>query len=74
MISLFTHYSGLHEYVGTETDTPPFDVPNGSKFSRMDGKTFWFDGRHKMWFSSDGDVTRAPNPTDVTPPSEGGKK
>ena len=35
MISLFTHYSGLREYVGTEDDMPPFDVPNGSKFSRM---------------------------------------
>lgn len=55
MISLFTHYSGLREYVGTETDTPPFDVPNGSKFSRMDGKTYWFDGAHKKWISSDGD-------------------
>lgn len=39
MISLFTHYSGLREYVGTEKDRPPFDVPNGSKFSQMDGKT-----------------------------------
>lgn len=38
MISLFTHYSGLREYVGTENDMPPFDVPNGSKFSQMDGK------------------------------------
>lgn len=55
MISLFTHYSGLREYVGTDTDTPPFDVPNGSKFSRMDGKTYWFDGAHKKWISSDGD-------------------
>lgn len=43
MISLFTHYSGLREYVGTNTDMPPFDVPNGSKFSQMDGKTYWFD-------------------------------
>ena len=56
MISLFTHYSGLREYVGTDTDTPPFDVPSGSKFSRMDGKTYWFDGEHKKWISSDGDV------------------
>lgn len=55
MISLFTHYSGLREYVGTETDTPPFDVPNGSKFSRMDGKTFWFDAEHNKWISSNGD-------------------
>lgn len=47
MISLFTHYSGLREYVGTEDDMPPFDVPNGSKFSQMDGKTYWFDGAHK---------------------------
>lgn len=50
MISLFTHYSGLREYVGTEDDMPPFDVPNGSKFSRMDGKTFWYDGPHKRGF------------------------
>lgn len=55
-ISLFTHYSGLREYVGTKHDIPPFDVPNGSKFSRMDGKTFWFDGEKKKWISSDGDV------------------
>ena len=80
MISLFTHYSGLREYVGTETDEPPFDVPNGSKFSRMDGKTYWFDGAHKTWISSDGDAINAPHPkedvggTVVTPPSEGDKK
>ena len=54
MISLFTHYSGLREYVGTEDDMSPFDVPNGSKFSRMDGKTFWYDAPHKTWVSSDG--------------------
>lgn len=75
MISLFTHYSGLREYVGTETDTPPFDVPNGSKFSRMDGKTYWFDGEHKKWISSDGDFINAPSHKDeggtiVTPPKE----
>ncbi len=79
MISLFAHYSGLREYVGTDTDTPPFDVPNGSKFSRMDGKTYWFDGAHKKWISSDGDEINAPSPLDeggtiVTPPSEGDKK
>lgn len=77
MISLFTHYSGLREYVGTETDTPPFDVPNGSKFSRMDGKTFWFDGAHKRWISSDGDeIANDGGIGDVivTPPSEGDKK
>lgn len=55
MISLFTHYSGLREYVGTEDDMPPFDVPNDSKFSRMDGKTFWYDAPHKTGVSSDDD-------------------
>lgn len=80
MISLFTHYSGLREYVGTEDDIPPFDVPNGSKLSLMDGKTYWFDGAHKRWISADGDVINAPHPkediggTVVTPPSEGDKK
>ena len=76
MISLFTHYSGLREYVGTETDEPPFDVPNGSKFSRMDGKTYWFDAARNKWISSDGDVINAPSPIEdeggpiVTPPKE----
>lgn len=55
MIRLFTHYSGLREYVGRDADEPPFDVPNGSKFSRMDGKTFWFDAEHNKWISSNGD-------------------
>lgn len=73
MISLFTHYSGLREYVGTDTDTPPFDVPNGSKFSRMDGTTYWFDAEHNKWISPDGiDITDDDNigGTIVTPPSE----
>lgn len=79
-LSMFVHYSGLREYVGTEYDMPPFDVPNGSKFSRMDGKTFWFDGAHKTWISPDGDVIsemhyeEGGGGTIVTPPSEGGKK
>lgn len=74
-LSMFVHYSGLREYVGTEYDMPPFDVPNGSKFSRMDGKTYWFDGAHKRWISSDGDVIKKPGGgghvivTPVTPPS-----
>lgn len=40
MISLFTHYSGLREYVGTEDDMPPFDVPNGSSFHEWTAKHF----------------------------------
>lgn len=76
MISLFTHYSGLREYVGTETDEPPFDVPNGSKFSRMDGKTYWFDGERKKWISSDGDsiTNGGGGHVIVTPPSEADEK
>jgi hypothetical protein len=38
MISLFTHYSGLREYVGTETDTPPFDGTH-KRWISSDGDT-----------------------------------